>query len=164
MLRLLWNVSWSCMATMVLLAALTPAYAPPPVRAPPRPVEVRPSPQEQLDRPGDEKQSNSRSNRAAREFNGWMSRSSANEGHLVAEGLRPSRYLALLDIVRGHPLWSRLDIANWRLAKEPQGAEEIYHVLELTDRTLPPPELAVFLDPILFKGARAGIALGAHRT
>jgi hypothetical protein len=158
MKRLLWasHVPRSCMAAVVVLAALTPAYAPPALRAPPRPVEVKPH--DESGRRNDEKQPGTPgSNRVARQYKGW-NLNAAKEAHPVSDALRPSLYLALLDIVRANPLWSRIDISSWRLAKGSGGAEEVYRVLELTDQSLPPPELAVFLDPILFKGARTGIA------
>jgi hypothetical protein len=134
-----------------LLATLSDAYAPPA----PRPAPVRPSPHGEPEGVGKGGRSSPGANR---EFlrKGWSIGSSSGS-RSVGDGLRPSRYLALLDIVRAQPSWSRIDIDNWRLSKEPSGPEEIYRVLELTGHPLPPLELALFLDPIAFKGARKDI-------
>jgi len=140
-----------CLVLAALLATLSDAYAPPA----PRPAPARPSAHGEAEGVGKGGRSSPGANR---EFlrKGWSIASSSGS-HSVGDGLRPSRYLALLDIVRAQPSWSRIDIDNWHLSKEPSGPEEIYRVLELTAHPLPPVDLALFLDPIAFKGARKDI-------
>ncbi len=127
-----YNSTQLYVAIAALLGSLTFAYAPPAPRPPPpRPVESKPSVHNEPNREDQEQSDyNAGSNRNSRRFKNWSIDRSGGT-YFVRDGLNASRYLALLDIVKEHPSWSRIGIPNWRLARKPAGLEEIYRVLNL---------------------------------
>jgi hypothetical protein len=76
----------------------------------------------------------------------------------VFEDLPPQTARSLRDYVAERPELSRLQIESWR-TKNPPSLREVYELLSVSQRRLPGSrvELAIFLDPVSFHGARQTI-------